>query len=234
MLSCDSSDPSVTNEQLACQAQAGCARSSEELVVRFQVPLLHFLRHRGAAEEAEDLVQETMVRAYRNLHRYRQQWKFSTWLYTIGRRLSINHHRRQHKLSQHGFVGHGARGLSDEDEHGLDAIPSDGPEPQQIAIEAEQRQRLWAVAAEVWSEEQNTAMWLHYVEGLPVADIARVLNRSRVSVKAMMFRARKKLLPLVREWEPGRRMTDNPLMEEALAAPDAQPLLSPTKGVSYV
>jgi RNA polymerase sigma-70 factor (ECF subfamily) len=225
----DSSDPLITNEQLACQAQAGCAASFEELVVRFQVPLLHFLRHRGAAGEAEDLVQETMVRAYENLHRYRQKWKFSTWLYTIARRLNVNHHRRQNKFNQPR-----ANGLTDDNKAGLEAIPSDGPQPQQLAIEAEQRQRLWAVAAEVLSEEQNTAMWLHYVEGLPIVDIARVLDRSRVSVKAMMFRARKKLLPLVRQWEPGRRMTGNTLMEETMAAPDAQPLLSPTKGVSYV
>ena len=116
----------------------------------------------------------------------------------------------------------------------MEAIPSAWAQPQQVAIEAERRQQLWAAAAEVLSEEQNTALWLHYVEGLPVADIAHVLDRSRVSVKAMMFRARKKLLPLVRNWEPDRRMTGNALMEENTHNPFVQPLLSPTKGVSYV
>ena len=228
-MSYDSSDSSVTNEQLACQAQAGCVRSFEELVARFQVPLLHFLRRRGAADEAEDLVQDTMVRAYENLHRYRQKWNFSTWLFTIARRLNINHHRRRRRASDHG-----ANGLAGDSEDRLEAIPSDWAQPQQVAIEAERRQRLWAAAAEVLSEEQNTALWLHYVEGLPVADIAHVLNRSRVSVRAMMFRARKKLLPLVRDWEPERRMTDGTLTEETAAGPHGKPLLSPTKGVSYV
>jgi len=223
-------DSSITDEQLACQSQSGCARSFEELMVRFQVPLLHFLRHRGAGSEAEDLVQDTMVRAYENLHRYQPKWKFGTWIFTIARRLNINHHRRQTR----------AVGLTSDHEVSLESISSDWPQPEQIVIEDERRQRLWAVAAKVLTEEQNTAMWLHYVEGLPVADIASVLDRSRVSVKAMMFRARKKLLPLVRDMGSGGRLTEeSPLMEEpieeqSVARQKGQAMLSPTEGVSYV
>ena len=233
MLDYDGIDPSATDEQLACQAQAGCARSFEELVARFQVPLLHFLRHRGAAGEAEDLVQDTMVRAYENLHRYRPKWKFSTWLFTIARRLNINHHRRQRRVPRQC-----ANDLCDNEEIRLESVPSGWSQPQQVAMEAEQRERIWDLAAKVLTADQNTAIWLHYVEGLPVADIAHVLGRSRVSVKAMMFRARKKLLPLVREWEPegcetGSSQTKE-VMKKITEEPGRQPLLSPAKGVSYV
>ena len=53
-------------------------------------------------------------------------------------------------------------------------------------------------------EDELAALWLHYVDQLPVGEIAVVLDRSRVAVKTMMFRARKKLLPLVGELEPGK------------------------------
>ena len=54
---------SPSDEQLAWRAQRGCADSFDQLMRRFQAPVLHFLQHRGAAAEAEDLLQETFVRA---------------------------------------------------------------------------------------------------------------------------------------------------------------------------
>ena len=61
---------------------------------------------------------------------------------------------------------------------------------------------MWDVAAYVLWEEQTTALWLYYVEEMPVKEIARVQGRSRVAVKTMLFRARAKLLPALQDWEP--------------------------------
>ena len=71
-----------------------------------------------------------------------------------------------------------------------------------MAIADENRRYLWSRANEVLAEEEMTALWLSYVEGMPAREIAMVLDRSWVSVKTMMFRARKKLLPLVKDLEP--------------------------------
>jgi RNA polymerase sigma-70 factor (ECF subfamily) len=49
----------------------------------------------------------------------------------------------------------------------------------------------------VLTEEQNNALWLYYVEDMPTAGIARVLGRSRASVKVLLFRARRRLLPML-------------------------------------
>jgi RNA polymerase sigma-70 factor (ECF subfamily) len=147
---------------------------------RFQVPVLHFLRARGGGTDAEDLLQDTFLRAYANLHRYRRQWRFATWLFTIARRLCINHHRR---------VQPEPAGPE------LEAAASAEEEPAEAAMREEQRRSLWAIAARTLSEKEFTALWLHYVEDLPVQEVARVLQQSRVAVKTMMFRARKKLVP---------------------------------------
>ena len=47
-----------------------------------------------------------------------------------------------------------------------------------------------------------TAVWLYYVEDMPVAEIAQILSRTRMAVKTMLHRARKKLLPTLQEMNP--------------------------------
>jgi len=159
------------------------------LVRRYQVPLAHFLRQRtGSATDAEDLVQDAFVRAYENLRRYRSSRRFSTWLFTIAHRISINHRRKK-------------RPATDSD--ALASVEAGTPGPETIVADKESRRRLWDTAAEILSQEQMTAIWLYYVEEMPIREIARVLNRSRVATKTMLFRARKKLLPTLKELEPG-------------------------------
>ena len=89
-----STEAPTSDDELARRAQQGCEASFESLLRRFQTPVLHFLRRQGASADAEDLTQETFLRAYENLHRYDRRWAFSTWLFTIARRTSINHRRR--------------------------------------------------------------------------------------------------------------------------------------------
>jgi len=79
------------------------------------------------------------------------------------------------------------------------------PAPLDVMVAEESRSRLWLRAAEVLSEEQTTALWLHYVEDMPAPAIALVLGRSWASVKVMLFRARKRLLPLLGEFRDDRR-----------------------------
>jgi len=175
-------DALPSDEELACQAQRGCTSSFDRLLRRFQGPLLQFLRHRGAGSDAEDLLQETFLRVYQNLHRYSRQWPFSSWLFTIARRISINHHRAARRTKS---------------DQGVEFLAAVAPEPWRAMAAAEDRQSLWSLAARTLSEVQTTTLWLYYVEELPVHEIARVLGRSPGSVKVLLFRARRKLLPLV-------------------------------------
>jgi RNA polymerase sigma-70 factor (ECF subfamily) len=177
-----------SDEELACRARRGCAGSFEQLVRRYQTPVLHFLQHRGAGADADDLLQETFLRALANLARYREQWRFATWLFTIARRISINHHRRPRRA---------------KDGEALDRIASAAPDPAQIAAEEEDRQELWGMAARILSEEEMTAVWLYYVEEMPAREIASVLGRTWVGVKTILFRARRRLLPLLEPLQAG-------------------------------
>lgn len=164
-------------------------KSFEELLRRFQVPLLQFLRHIGPVADAEDVLQETFLRAYTRLHFYRADWRFATWMYTIARRASINYHRRR-------------RPSADDETIRLLMCTADGPA--EVVAAADGRRYLWDAARRALGEDELAALWMHYVDEMPVGEIATVLDRSRVAVKTMMFRARKKLMPLIGELAPAR------------------------------
>ncbi len=170
----------ATDEQLVHRAGQGNAACFEELCRRYQVPLLDWFRFRGHGADGEDLLQETLVRVHRNLHRFDPRWRFSTWVFVIARRIAINHHQRFR-------VPADSRATQS-------AIARESPPDEQLTI-SDHRQSLWDVARRLLTDEEATALWLHYVEDLPTHEIALVLRRSRTSVKTMMCRARKKLRP---------------------------------------
>lgn len=89
--------PRKSAEECAdCARIHGCAACFEELVRRFQSPLLHFLIRRiGSHHDAEDLLQETFMIAHRKISDYRSSWRFSTWLFTIAHRLAVSKKRRR-------------------------------------------------------------------------------------------------------------------------------------------
>jgi RNA polymerase sigma-70 factor, ECF subfamily len=169
--------------------------SFDQLMRRFQTPVLHFLRRRGFSVDAEDVTQETFLRVYENMPRYNRRWAFSSWLFTIARRTSLNYRRRCRPATDPGAV---------------ESASSPAAEPLDVMVAEENRSRLWDRAAGVLSEEQMTALWLHYVEDMPDRAIARVLGRSWASVKVMLFRARKRLLPLLGEFKEERQSGDCP------------------------
>jgi len=182
----------TSDEELAREAQQGSVAGFEQLVRRYQVSLLHFLQQwTGPGVDPEDLVQDTFVRAYENLHRYQASRRFSTWLFTIARRISINQQRKKRPIA---------------DSEAVQSVKARDPEPETAVADEEDRRRLWDMAAKILSQQQVTAMWLYYVEEMPIREIARVLDRSRTATKTMLFRARKELLPTLQESESGHRV----------------------------
>lgn len=63
----------------------------------------------------------------------------------------------------------------------------------------EQAVRLWEAARAELKEREFTALWLRYVEDKTMAEIAAVLDRPTATVKVILFRARRRLEPLVRD-----------------------------------
>ena len=165
-----------TDEELARKAAAGDLDAFEELVRRRRKGLVRFLASFSeSAFDAEDLAQETFLRAYRNLSRYDPRKPFLTWLYVIARRLAINFKRNRLR-----------RGESPLPE-GETEIPRNEGAP------FSDSDSLWVSASKLLSPDAFIALRLHYGESMPVKEIAEVLGKSTTGTKVLLFRARRSL-----------------------------------------
>ncbi|MHC4111410.1 MAG: RNA polymerase sigma factor [Planctomycetota bacterium] len=189
----------LSAEELARRSQQGCRESFAELVERHGIRLFRYLRYKtNNLQDAEDLVQESFIRAYENIHRYKNSWKFSTWLFTIATRLAYSHFRRSRSFQTIG------------------RIESSAPEPGQMLVEKETQQSLWALAREL-SMNQYQALWLKYGQDMSIKEIADVLRKSQVNVKVLLYRARINL---------GKRLEDVDVENEVQVQTSSKEILS--------
>ena len=162
----------LSDEELASKVSAGSHSFFEELVYRYSPRLFHFLRHKvNTDQDIEDLIQETFLKAFRNIDRYDPDWKFSTWLYTIAVRLSISDYRSK-KAKDPSFV----------------PIPT-SPEPEEIVIQKEESQNIW-ILARTLKKEQYEALWLRYAEDMSIKEIAKVMKKTQIYTRVLLHRAR--------------------------------------------
>lgn len=99
----------LTDEELITRFQEGDVYAFEMIVHRYKDPLVNFVYNfLGSRIDAEDVVQETFLRVFKNKHLYRDVAKFSTWIYTIAGNLAKTELRRRKRrrvfsLSQMGY-----------------------------------------------------------------------------------------------------------------------------------
>ena len=183
-----SSPPSPANgpssdEALAALARAGDRASFDELVARHRPRLLAFLARRVASSaDAEDVAQETFLRAYAHLDRYDPARPFGTWLFTIGKNVAANHTVAGTRRAAH------ERASAAEAPVALAAPPTDEHEASEI----------WQRAARILPPDTYRMLWLRYAQNRSVRQVADEMGRSSVAIKLMLFRARRKLLQEVR------------------------------------
>lgn len=183
----------TTDEELVEQAREGSQVAFNELVDRHTFAVYRMaLGITGAHQEAEDIVQETFLKVFRNLERFSSsKARFKTWLLTIARNESINLFNSLKRKA--------ARFLS-EPEHETEQSPSaDGHvsallrNPEALLADKQEFQRVES-AMKSLPERQRTALLLKSQEGLSYAEIAEIMGSSVSSVESLIFRARQKLL----------------------------------------
>ncbi|HPW18309.1 MAG TPA: RNA polymerase sigma factor [Candidatus Aminicenantes bacterium] len=172
----------MTDEELAREARAGSRRSFEELAARYRRRLFVYLRPRlASAEDAEDLVQETLLKLYRNIGSYDPACRFSTWLYTSAHRLAIDAFRRGAAKARLASAAAGTW-----------AQPAPGAGGEGGAAGEAGPSGLWE-AARALGGDRFRVLWLRYGEDLTIAEIAAVLGRTGLAVRVLLHRARTEL-----------------------------------------
>ncbi len=189
----------LSDEELAWRSQQGCEACFTELVRRYATRLFQFLRHKtNSVHDAEDLVQDTFVRAYSNIHRYRSSWKFSTWIFTIAARLASSHYRRFRRTQA------------------VPEIQCSDSEPEQIIARREAQQSLWAEARGL-THNQYRVLRLKYAEDMSIKQIAKVMGKSQVAIKVLLYRARASLAEKLQNLAARERQTDRALSKKTLS-----------------
>lgn len=163
----------MTDEQLVEQALRGDDAAFRALIDRYQEKLLRFLRARCASPaDADDALQDAFFDAWRYLHSFDARWRFSTWLYRIAIRRAQRNDRGRPVAAVE--------------------IPV-ADDPLMHCIAENERDNLWLLARRVLSADAGTALWLHYVEDMPLKEIASVMQRSLPWTKVTLLRARRRL-----------------------------------------
>ena len=166
--------------------QAGDEGALNELIRKYEGPLFRLMHHFvGDAETARDLLQETFVRVYFQIHRFKPRAKFVTWLYAIATNLCRDHGRskryRQSRVTD---------SLDTPDAH--HDLPAQGPDP---AAAAESRESLAALERSIAQlpHDLRMALLLFSIEGHSQLECAELLGISAKAVETRVYRARKTL-----------------------------------------
>ncbi len=165
------------------RARDGDRRAFGTLVRKYQRRVYATAYHvTGNHSDADDVVQETFVRAYRKLASFDGRAEFFTWLYRVAVNTSLNHLRRRRRV----HLGEG------EDAAARDNRASPGHDPREWA-ELGQRMRAVLAAMAELSAKLRVTLVLATIEGLPYREISQVLEIPEGTVAWRVSEARKQL-----------------------------------------
>ena len=164
------------------KAKQGNRKAFDRLVTLYQKPILALAYHvLGDYDEAKDAAQEAFIRAFEHISRFKQDSRFSTWLYRIAVNVSLDETRRKKRRKTDPLT---ATELEKSDYH------TDTParEYEHRQENEEQHERI-IKAMQHLSKHQRTATVLKYFHDKSYKDIADILNCSQATARTHIFRA---------------------------------------------
>jgi RNA polymerase sigma-70 factor (ECF subfamily) len=201
-------DTRSSDEELVAAARAGSADAIEALLEKYQQRIFGFgLRMCGDAEDAKEVLQETLLAAARNVKDFRGGSSLSTWLYTIARSFCIKQRRRA-KYAPTEELSLDALGA---------ALPAAGPAPDEIASQREVRRALAGVI-EALDPDSREVLVLRDIEGLTAPEVAEIAGTSVDAVKSRLHRARASVRELLEARLGAEQLTRRPDCPDVLTA----------------
>ena len=175
--------------QLVRRAKRGDVQAFEELVRRYDRNVFRIAQHiTQNREDAEDVVQEAFLKAYRNLAKFQEQSKFYTWLV----RIAVNEALMKLRRKKPGRTVSLDEEIKTEDDSLPREVADWSPNPEQMYNQAELRDILTRTIQGLPSGFR-TVFVLRDVEGLSTEETAEALELSIPAVKSRLLRARLQL-----------------------------------------
>ena len=170
----------TTDAHLVRDCRAGRKGAADELVRRWAARVMAFCHARTcSADAAEDLAQETLLRAIRGLDSLRDPEKFGTWLLGIAQRVCLDWRRRRRFAT----IDPAAAGDAD-----LRTYRTDEDAP--AAAEAAEESRRLLEQIERLPESYREVLMLYYYDDLTYQDLAEMLGVSKATINARLTKAR--------------------------------------------
>lgn len=173
------------------RCQANDAAAFNEIVARYKNKVYNYVcRMVGSGADAEDLTQDTFVRAYMNLNSFQSRASLNTWLYRIATNICIDYSRKTRKtlalttsLRQEDY---------EDDSNSERDVPDERFNPQAVFLNKELGAQLDS-ALSALPEKLRTVVLLHDIEGLAYDEIASIVDCPLGTVKSRLFNARASL-----------------------------------------
>ena len=186
-------DKRSEEHSLVRKAQTGDRLAFEELVRRYDRDVLRLalnLVHKP--EDARDIYQESFLRVYRNLHRFRFECSFYTWLYRITTNVALDHLRRRtsHREDQAPVLEDAEGSKQDFFDRQPELGAASNPEKQVLGNELGEKIQE---AMKRLSPRERTVFEMKHYQGLRLRAIGDLLGTSEETVKNSLFRATRKL-----------------------------------------
>jgi RNA polymerase sigma-70 factor (ECF subfamily) len=179
-----------TDRTYVARTRAGDADAYRVLVERHGRALFRLaFRMTGNQQDAEDVVQESFLRAYRQISKFDERASFGTWLYRIASNCSLDLVRSRKRRSEHQPLAGDSPGEADDP---VLSLPSTDPTPERAALSGELRDRITEAMDEL-SATERTAFVLRHFEGMRIEEVSRVLECQPGAAKHSVFRAVQKL-----------------------------------------
>ena len=175
----------MTDGAVVSQARAGDPEAFRLLVERHSQPIFRVAyRMTGNEHDADDVVQEAFLRAYRQIDRFEERANFGTWLHRIAVNCALDLLRARGRMDRH-------YGGDPEDAEMSGAIRTDAQQDR-LLMSAELGKQV-AAAMEQLSGNERTAFVLRHFEGMPVEEIGKTMGIQVNAAKHTIFRAVRKL-----------------------------------------
>jgi RNA polymerase sigma-70 factor, ECF subfamily len=188
----------MTDLAAVSRARGGDADAFRDLVQRHSRTIFRVAyRMTGNEHDADDVVQETFLRAYRQIEKFEERANFGTWLHRIAVNCSLDLLRSRTRHEKNRITE-----KDDEDGEMTREFESTDPQPDRLLLSAELKEHVLE-ALDRLSGNERTAFMLRHFEGMPVEEIGRTLGIQVSAAKHTIFRAvrklRESLEPLVRK-----------------------------------
>ena len=193
------------DEELVARAQTGDSTAFDTLLVKHS-PRLYALVYNMTAnhDDTDDLLQDIWAKAYRSIGGFRGQSQFSTWMHSIAANMTINFLKKRGRRWTMNLDDLDSGILQDKEFTELQAAST----PVREADLGEMQEKINEAIQEL-TPDHRAVVTMFDIQGMPHADIAKVLGISEGTVRSRLFYAHKQLQASLSEFAPTSHSTNN-------------------------